>query len=40
MSAQRKTLFDMKICFSEQTGIENLLLEKSEQPLDLLEDLP
>ena len=37
---KQKELFDMKICFSEQTGIENLLLEKSEQPLDLLEDLP
>ena len=24
---KQKELFDMKICFSEQTGIENLLLE-------------
>lgn len=37
---KQKELFDMKICFAERTGIENLLLEKAEQPLDLLKDLP
>lgn len=37
---KQKEFLDKRICFAKQTGIENLFLGKTEQPLDLLKDLP
>lgn len=37
---KQKELSDKRISFAEKTGIANLLVEKTEKPQELLEDLP
>ncbi len=37
---KQKELLDKRIYYAEKTGIENLLLEKTEQAQEPLEDLP